>query len=69
MFRVSLWEKWGLSPGILEIYDAFFFRMGGQAKGKKKNKPKRKDNRPNRGEFTGLSFYLLCITSNSYTRL
>lgn len=23
--------------------------MGGQAKGKKKNKPKRKDNRPNKG--------------------
>lgn len=30
--------------------------MGGQAKGKKKNKPKRKDNRPNRdGGFVGLS--------------
>lgn len=31
--------------------------MGGQAKGKKKNKPKRKDNRPNRGDagFVGLS--------------
>ncbi|XP_026039392.1 probable assembly chaperone of rpl4 isoform X1 [Astatotilapia calliptera] len=57
VFRVSLWEKWGLSPGILEIYDAFFFRMGGQAKGKKKNKPKRKDNRPNRADegFVGLS--------------
>lgn len=23
--------------------------MGGQAKGKKKNKPKRRDNRPNKG--------------------
>lgn len=29
----------------------FLSTMGGQAKAKKKNKPKRKDNRPNKGDF------------------
>lgn len=29
----------------------FLSTMGGQAKAKKKNKPKRKDNRPNKGNF------------------
>jgi len=41
----------------VNIQDVFFINMGGQAKGKKKNKPKRKDNRPNKadGEFVMLS--------------
>lgn len=33
--------------------------MGGQAKGKKKNKPKRKNNHPNNGKlFTGFNILL-----------
>ena len=37
--------------------------MGGQAKGKKKSKPKKKDNRPNRGKFLQWLHILLVIYS------
>lgn len=41
--------------------------MGGQAKGKKKNKPKRKDNRPNKGNFP--SAVVRCPATGSNTDL
>lgn len=41
--------------------------MGGQAKGKKKNRPKRKDNRPNKGNFP--SAVVRCPATDSKTDL